>query len=53
MMNSERYGFPPFAVDKREGSLRREAEEIVPRPKTVSVLSLRTTWTGSKQRRAA
>ena len=38
-MKSERYVFPPFVVDAREGSLRRDSEEIVLRAKTFSLLS--------------
>ena len=39
-MTSERYFlFPPFVVDAREGSLRRDSEEIILRAKTFAVLS--------------
>ena len=37
-MKSERYVFPPFVVDTQAGSLYREADEIVLRPKTFAVL---------------
>ena len=37
-MKSERYVFPPFVVDAREGSLRRDSQEIVLRAKTFSLL---------------
>ncbi len=37
-MKSERYVFPPFVVDTREGSVRRGSQEIVLRPKTFAVL---------------
>ncbi|NOT55468.1 MAG: AAA family ATPase, partial [Deltaproteobacteria bacterium] len=38
-MKIERYVFPPFTVDTREGNLRRDAQDIVLRAKTFAVLS--------------
>ncbi|MBM4255169.1 MAG: hypothetical protein FJ147_04645 [Deltaproteobacteria bacterium] len=37
-MKSERYEFPPFVVDTREGSLRRNSQTIALRAKTFAVL---------------
>ena len=37
-MKSERYVFPPFVVDTREGSFRRDSQEIELRAKTFAVL---------------